>query len=138
SLATIQEDQPQGNLNAASVGTVFLGAFDDSADQQQSGGNPSGSVANTLAGIAVVSNGSSAAGDWQYWDGAAWQNIGAASAASAHLLNAAALIRFDPVADYNGAPSLSVRLVDSSGGVFTDNSVVDLSGVGATGGATRY
>ena len=133
SLATIQEDQPQDNLSAASVGTVFANAFDDSADQQAGG-----SSANSLAGIAVVSSGSSAAGEWQYWNGAAWQNIGAASASSAHLLNAATLIRFDPVADYNGAPSLTVRLVDSSGAAFTDNSVVDLSGLGATGGATRY
>ncbi len=77
--ATILEDQP--SAVGQSVTSLFNTHFSDAADQQQTGPNPTGSVANTLAGIAIIANGSSGAtGNWQYFNGATWVNVGAASA----------------------------------------------------------
>ncbi len=136
--ATILEDVP--SPAGETVTSLFNASFSDALDQQQTGGNPTGSVANTLAGIAVVANGSSGAtGQWQYFNGAIWVDIGAASLASAQLINAGTAIRFTPALNFNGAaPTLTVHLVDSSGGPFLNGDDVNLSGGGATGGITRY
>ncbi len=134
--ATILEDIP--SAAGETVTSLFNASFSDALDQQQTGGNPTGSAANTLAGIAVVANGSSGAtGQWQYFNGTIWVDIGAASLASAQLINAGTAIRFNPALNFNGAaPTLTVHLVDSSGGPFLNGDDVNLTG--ATGGTTRY
>src|SRR5262249_8973811 len=64
----IDEDMPV----AATVAALFAGQFSDPLDQQQTVGNPTGSTGDTFAGIAVSGNTSGgAAGEWQYFDGAA-------------------------------------------------------------------
>ena len=74
-----------------------------------------------------------------YWNGAAWTNIGAASAAGAKTLTATTLVRFAPAQDFNGtAPTLTAHLIESSGTAITNGGTVDLSGGGATGGTTQY
>ncbi|WP_141654833.1 DUF4347 domain-containing protein, partial [Komagataeibacter intermedius] len=58
----VTEDTPQ----AASVQGLFGSYFSDQTDQQQSATNPDGSIANTMAGVAVVGYTPSAAGTWSY------------------------------------------------------------------------
>ncbi|HWU13825.1 MAG TPA: Ig-like domain-containing protein, partial [Caulobacter sp.] len=129
-LAATNEDVANAALTNT-VSTLFGGQFDDSGDSVSGG-----TSANSFAGVAVVSNGSSAAGDWQYWNGAAWVNIGAASTAAAVELNASAPLRFNPAADFNGsAPTLTVRLIDSSGGAITNGTVVNTT---TNGGSTVF
>ncbi|HVQ07464.1 MAG TPA: Ig-like domain-containing protein [Allosphingosinicella sp.] len=133
--ATILEDTP--SAVGETVSSLFTTSFSDALDQQQTGGNPTGSVANTLAGIAVVGGSTGASGSWQYFNGAIWVNIGAASTASAVLISAATAIRFNPALNFNGSPpDLVVHLVDSSGAAITNGATVNLTG--ATGGITRY
>jgi Ca2+-binding RTX toxin-like protein len=133
--ATILEDTP--SAGGETVSSLFTGSFSDVLDQQQTGGNPTGSVANTLAGIAVVGGSTGANGSWEYFNGAAWVPIGAASTASAVLIGAATAIRFNPALNFNGSPpDLIVNLVDSSGAAITNGATVNLTG--ATGGITRY
>ncbi len=115
----------------ATVASLFAAAFSDTADQQASPGNPSGSAANTLAGIAVVGDATPAAeGLWRYSvdAGATWTALPAGlSDANALLLSAGARLDFLPAPDFNGAPPpLAVRLIDSS---------TDLPLLGATTGA---
>jgi Ca2+-binding RTX toxin-like protein len=133
--ATILEDTPGAG---ETVSSLFTASFSDALDQQQIPvTNPTGSVANTLAGIAVVGGSTGASGSWQYFNGASFVNIGAASTASAVLISAGTLIRFFPALNFNGAPpDLVVHLVDSSGAAITNGSTVNLTG--ATGGTTRY
>jgi Ca2+-binding RTX toxin-like protein len=120
--------------NAALTNTVtslFGGQYSDAADQVTGG-----SSANAFAGIAVVSSGSSAAGEWQYHNGTTWVNIGAASTASAVLIAASAPLRFLAATDFNGpAPTLTVKLIDASGGALTNGAVVNVT---TSGGSTRY
>jgi hypothetical protein len=129
SAAPINEDSP--SATGQSVASLFAGQYSDAADQV-----PGGSSADAFAGVAVTANGSSAAGQWQYFDGATWVDIGAASDSAAVLLAAGTSIRFDPAANFNGsAPTLTVHLVDASGGALTDGATADLS---TTGGTTPY
>ena len=91
----------------------------------------------------MTANGSSAAtGQWQYFSGGVWTDIGAVSDAAAKLLGDpfVTLIRFNPAPDFNGpAPTLTVHLIDNSlpFGI-VNGQVVDISGPGATGGTTAY
>ncbi|WP_194792938.1 cadherin domain-containing protein [Caenimonas koreensis] len=127
--AAIFEDQP--SALGETVSSLFASHFDDSIDQVSGG-----SSANTLAGIAVTANGSGANGDWQYFNGTVWTNIGAASTSSAVLISAATAIRFNPASNFNGtAPTLDAHLVDSSGAGITNGATVDLT---TSGGTTRY
>jgi Ca2+-binding RTX toxin-like protein len=117
----ILEDTPHTNLTAPTVATLFGVQFSDAADDQTA--FPAGSSPNTFAGIAVITNGSSGAtGQWQYWTGATWVNIGSPGAGSATFVRADALIRFEPVLNFNGnAPTLVAHLVDNSAGSPTTN-----------------
>ncbi|MFC7497697.1 Ig-like domain-containing protein [Enterovirga sp. GCM10030262] len=126
---TILEDQPLTNLTAPSVSTLFGASFSDALDDQDQGGaNPTGTPGDTLAGIAIVANGSNANGNWQYWDGDSWENIGAASADAAKTFTAATLIRFNPALNYNGAaPTLTAHLIESGGPAITNGGTVDLN-----------
>jgi diphthamide synthase (EF-2-diphthine--ammonia ligase)/6-phosphogluconolactonase (cycloisomerase 2 family) len=122
-LSATNEDAANPSLTNT-ISTIFNGQFSDPD-------------ANSLAGVAVVANGSSAgAGQWQYYNGSTWVNIGAASTGAALLLSASTAIRFLPAADYNGAaPTLTVLLVDNSGGALTSGTVVNTS---PNGGTTPY
>jgi len=98
------------------------------------GGQYADGDGDAMAGIAVISNGSSGGtGQWQYWNGSTWVNIGSASTAAAVELAASTAIRFAPVTDFNGpAPTLTVRLVDASNGAITNGTVVNTTTNGGT------
>ena len=138
SAATILEDTPQTNLTASSVATLLGGQFSDATDVQQAPGNPVGSTGDSLAGIAIVGNGSSGStGQWQFWTGSAWSNIGAASTSAAVTLTAATLVRFNPVLDFNGtAPTLNAHLIETDGAAIINGGTVNLTA--ATGGTSVY
>jgi diphthamide synthase (EF-2-diphthine--ammonia ligase) len=106
------------------VSTLFSGQYSDPDT-------------DTFAGVAVTANGSSAGtGQWQYYNGSTWVNIGAASTAAAVTLAATAPIRFLPATDFNGpAPTLTVKLVDGSVGALTNGVVVNTT---TSGGSTQY
>ncbi|WP_068956305.1 cadherin-like domain-containing protein [Pararhizobium polonicum] len=130
-LAATNEDIANAALTNT-VSALFSGQYGDSADQVSGG-----SSANAFAGVAVIANGSSAStGQWQYYNGAGWVTIGAASTAASVLIAASAPLRFLPAADYNGtAPTLTVKLVDASGGALTNGSIVNVT---TSGGSTPY
>ena len=70
-----------------------------------------------LTGFAVVTNSASATtqGVWQYStnNGTDWLAIGEVTNANALILAPSALLRFVPVADFNGQPdALSIRVFD--------------------------
>ena len=139
-LPAIDEDLP--SAAGYSVSSVLASHFSDAADAQASVDNPTGSTADTFLGIAITGNGSSAGtGQWQYYDGANWIDIGAVSASSALLLEAGTMIRFNPAQDFNTSatpvPALDVHLIESGYGVFADGDLADLSTGGTTGGASH-
>ncbi len=136
--ATIVEDTPGAGQT---INALFSGQYSDAADNQIPNGGASSP--GQFSGIAVVANGSGpGTGQWQYFNGATWVDIGAASEAAAVLLGDpfSTLIRFNPAPNFNGAaPTLTVRLIDNSLGFgIVNGTVVNLSGPGATGGSTAY
>lgn len=140
SIGPVKQDDrdPAGS----SVTTLFGGDFNDSADQQHSASNPTGSTANTLAGIAIVGDtATSAQGAWQYSSdgGKTWTNVPTTGLSDSNALVLAATdsLRFLPSGTFSGTPgALAVRLIDSSGTA----PIVDASGVslGAVGGTSAY
>ncbi|HYD13571.1 MAG TPA: cadherin domain-containing protein [Allosphingosinicella sp.] len=128
--ADIFEDMP--SAAGETVASLFGGQYSDATDQVAGG-----SSADAFAGVAVTANGSNpAAGQWQYFNGAVWVNIGPASDGAAVLLAASTSIRFNPALDFVGsAPTLIVHLVDASAGAIVSGALADLS---VTGGTTRY
>jgi uncharacterized repeat protein (TIGR01451 family) len=134
--------QDDRNPTGSSVATLFGGDFNDSADQQHSASNPTGSTANTLAGIAIVGDAANAGqGSWQYSSdgGKTWTDVptNGLSDRNALVLAATDSLRFLPSGTFSGTPgALAVRLIDSSGA----SSIVDASGVdlGAVGGTSAY
>ncbi|PWC78876.1 hypothetical protein [Azospirillum sp. TSH64] len=130
-LDAVAEDS--GNPAGASVSTLFGKLFSDPSDAVF------GATGDGFAGIAVVANpGNSAQGEWQYWNGSSWVAVGAASDGNALLLSAETMLRFLPVANWNGQPpSLMVRLVDDSAGAIVSGDRVDLKSLGV-GGITPY
>ena len=133
SLPAFDEDTAQSPLSVASI---FAGHFSD-ADSGAS-----------LGGIAVnLSSGPtpSIVGTWQYStdNGSNWLGIGPFGQSNMVLvLNASTLLKFVPVANYNGGASLSVYGVDNSyAGPFTDGASLvklDFSGAGSHGGSTPF
>uniref|UniRef100_UPI0018805D47 tandem-95 repeat protein n=1 Tax=Oculatella sp. LEGE 06141 TaxID=1828648 RepID=UPI0018805D47 len=132
-LDAINEDavSPPGQT----VSGLFTARFSDIADQVAGG-----SSANTLAGIAIVSNPTTPTqGTWEYFNGSIWQSVGSRSSSNALLVTSAHSLRFVPAANFNGSvPALNVHLIDNSAGAVTTGTIVDLSGAGSTGGTTRY
>jgi hypothetical protein len=129
SAAPIVQDMP--SPVGQSVASLFAGQYSDAADQVAGG-----SSADPFAGVAVTANGSGASGQWQYYNGVTWVNIGAASNGAAVLLAATTSVRFNPALGFTGAaPTLTVHLVDGSGGALTSGAIANLS---VTGGTTRY
>ncbi|HEX8366673.1 MAG TPA: FG-GAP-like repeat-containing protein [Allosphingosinicella sp.] len=125
-LAQATEDQVSADpLAHQTVFQIFGGQFTD----------PDGTA--SLAGVAVVGNDTSGTnGQWQYWNGASWQNIGAGTDDSAFALTASTPIRFLPNAEYSGAaPTLTVRLIESGGAAFVNGDTLDAN---PNGGTTRY
>ncbi len=128
--ADIVEDTP--SPVGESVAALFGGQYSDAADQVSGG-----SSADAFAGVAVTANGSNpVAGQWQYFNGVVWVNIGPASNGAAVLLAAATAIRFNPALNFIGsAPTLLVHLIDASAGAIVSGAMADLS---VTGGTTPY
>jgi hypothetical protein len=122
-LAATNEEVANAALTNT-VSSLFSGQYSD-ADT------------DAFAGVAVTANGSSAGtGQWQYYNGSTWVNIGAASTAAAVTIAASAPIRFLPATDFNGpAPTLTVKLVDASGGALTNGAVANTT---TSGGSTPY
>jgi len=131
-LSDILEDA--SSPSGATVSSLFAGNFSDSTDSVSGG-----SSANTLSGIAITSYTADAAkGNWQYTtNGTTWTTIGTVSDTSALTLGVGAndKLRFVPTSNWNGAaPTLSVRLIDSSTTVTTGATV----NVSVNGGTTAY
>lgn len=105
------------------VDTLFGSLFRDTTDEQWSVSNPTGSHANTFAGIIITGNAAQSGvhGEWQYsTDGISWTNVGACSVSDALYLDKSTQLRFVAAQDFNGVPGLlSVR--------FADNSVQDVA-----------
>jgi hypothetical protein len=128
--APIAEDTP--SATGQTVASLFGGQYSDATDQVAGG-----SSADAFAGVAVTANGSSpATGQWQYYNGATWVNIGPASSGAAVLLAAGTSIRFNPALNFTGAaPTLTVHLVDGSAGAIVSGTAANLT---STGGTTPY
>ena len=136
--ATILEDTPgAGQMVSALFGNSFSDALDAQRNETT---NPNGYAGDTLAGAAIFANGSSAGtGQWQFYNGTAWVDIGTATLTAAKTLSASTLLRFNPAANYNGAaPTLTVHLIEAGGAAITNGGTVNISAVGATGTATVY
>jgi hypothetical protein len=124
--APINQDSP--SPVGQSVSSLFGGQYSDATDQVAGG-----SSADAFAGIAVTANGSGATGQWQYFNGAIWVNIGAASTSAAVLLDASTAIRFNPAAGFTGAAAtLVAHLVDSSAGAIVSGALANLTVDGGT------
>lgn len=103
-------------------------------------------VSSSLGGIAVTGNtaNSGTQGAWQYSAdaGAHWYAVGAVSDTSALVLSASSLLRFVPVADYNGTPpTLTVRAVDNTRSGYTTSAATEqrITAVTSTnGGITAF
>ena len=130
-LAAINEDN--ANPPGATVTSLFIANFDDSKDNVAGG-----SVANSLAGIAVTLYTANAAkGQWQYSSGDGWTPLGSVTGqAAATVIPARYLLRFLPTANFNGpAPTISALLIDDSAGPFPVTTGVNIA---AKGGITQY
>ncbi len=129
-LAAIPEDT--ANPPGDTVANLFGPVFDDTTDDQS--GIPGGADASTaLGGVAVLGSAADpvSEGVWQYSinGGTSWTDIpqGADDDTNAILLPTSALLRFVPVAEFNGAPgALGVRLSDAPQ---TFNGSADISAV---------
>ncbi|MFO0878188.1 MAG: tandem-95 repeat protein [Gemmataceae bacterium] len=133
-LTAINEDETAPASGRPS--TLFASNFSDSVDQVSGG-----SYANTLYGIAIINNAATAGqGTWQYSvNGSTWSAVGTPTSAAALVVTGNGWLRFLPAANYNGTPGgLTVRLIETGGATPTTGTTVDLSGAGATGGATIY
>jgi hypothetical protein len=127
-LAAILEDAT--NPPGATVAALFAGNFRDTADAV-----PGGSAANTFTGIVLTGNAATPSqGRWQWLNGTTWSNIATSYTDSAGVFFAAAtMLRFLPVANYNGTPGpLTVRLVDSSATGLVNARSVNVSTNGGT------
>jgi hypothetical protein len=123
-LPAINEDDT--NPAGDTVANLFGTHYSDAADDQSATGGSSTSV---FRGIAVTSNGSTAAtGHWQFFNGASWVDINTNAAIDqAYLYQPTARIRFLPATDYNGpAPDLVVHLVDSALSLFNNDEFTTL------------
>jgi uncharacterized repeat protein (TIGR01451 family) len=136
SLPAVTQGDPPAT---ATVTTLFTPSFSDTADQQQTVGNPTGSVANTLAGIAIVGDAATPGqGAWKYSldGGTTWVSIPTTglSNTTALILPKTAMLEFVGASGYSGTPgALSVRLIDSSNGAVAFSASTDVS---TNGGST--
>ncbi len=133
SLPVVDEDtvSPPG----ATVTSLFSARFADETDNVSGG-----STAHSLAGVAVVANTVNASqGQWQYYDGSSWINVGTRTASSTLLLPVGDSLRFLPATNWFGTPSgLTLRLIDNSSGAVTRGAGPDLSSAANYGGSRVY
>ena len=132
SIASIFEDaaSPSGVAISALTGLSFV--------------DPD--VGSSLGGIAVTGNTANSAtqGAWQYSAdaGAHWYAIGTVSDTSALILSASSLLRFVPVADFNGTPTaLTVRAVDNTNSGYTTSAATETrttANASTNGGSTAF
>ncbi len=145
----VQEDSIAANnttsLGAKTVEDLFGGSnvFGDTKDTQKDAStNPTGSEANSLAGIVITKNDANAStqGSWQYSaNGTSWLDIPTnLSATNALYLAAGTYVRFNPVGEFNGQPGrLTVLLADNSTYDATNNAANPaLPGTLVNGGAS--
>lgn len=132
-LTAIDEDT--ANPPGDTVTSLFGARFDDSIDTVSGG-----SSANSLAGVVIVDNVVNAGqGQWQYYDGSSWTNVGPRSASSTLVVPVADKLRFLPASNWFGAPTnLTVRLIDDSSGAAVRGAGPDLSNAANFGGTTVY
>jgi hypothetical protein len=85
--------------------------------------------AGAVEGIAVYFT-DSTNGRWEYSvdGGNTWLDLDSASSTQARLLNPASLIRFEPVADFNGTATMSFRAWDQTNGNNGDSIVMATAG----------
>ncbi|MFT8417600.1 MAG: DUF4347 domain-containing protein [Acetobacter sp.] len=126
------EDTP---TPAQSIGTLFGPTFSDVADQQHSANNTTGSLANTLAGVAITADlATPEQGHWQYSTdgGTSWVEVPTGvSTTNALVLSASAQLEFVSAPNFNGQPGgLNATLIDSSTNVPVYH---DSQGVAVTG-----
>jgi VCBS repeat-containing protein len=117
-LPAINEDvtAPAGDT----VGNLFSNHYSDQRDQITNGGAvdaTGGSSPDTFYGVAITGLAlNPQQGVWQYSTdgGMTWSAVGARTDASALVLDASALVRFVPTANFFGTPNqLTVRLVEN-------------------------
>ncbi|MBD1942561.1 cadherin-like domain-containing protein [Coleofasciculus sp. FACHB-712] len=127
-LAAVAEDTT--NPNGQTISTLFNGLFSDP------------DAGASLGGVAVVGNtaNTTTQGTWQYsTDGTNWFAVGTvADGATALALSASTVVRFVPVANYNGdPPALTVRALDNtySSGFTSGGTRINLN-TGTNGGTT--
>lgn len=112
-LPAIAEDSPASAINGDTVGNLFASRFDDQKDTISGG-----SQADVFHGVAVTRLSVNAAqGEWQFSTdgGASWLAVGNRSDNNALILDASALLRFVPAANFFGTPAaLGVRLVETN------------------------
>ncbi|GBQ51443.1 hypothetical protein AA15973_2405 [Komagataeibacter sucrofermentans DSM 15973] len=151
-------DVTSNSADSANTGTTVAGlysnAVQDRTDAQQSAGDPTGSTADHLAGVAITGNTANPTteGTWQYSTngGKTWTDVPAnVSGSNAVVLGDQAKVRFDPVPNFTGTPgglttqvvetSADVPLTGSSDGVATsvtgqalDGTATALTGVNIT------
>jgi hypothetical protein len=131
-LPSLSEDAT--NPTGSTVSSLFTGNFSDSTDQVIGG-----STANTLAGVAIASNGTTPQGTWEYYNGTTWTAVGNRAPGNALVVSATDQLRFVPALNYNGPiPTLNVYLIDNSAGGVTTGDTVNLGGGAAVGGITPY
>ncbi len=129
-LATILEDA--ANPAGESISTLFAGKFSDP------------DAGSSFAGVAVFGSGSNpdTEGKWQYSiGGSTWSDIGIQS--DGLVLSASTVIRFLPIANYNGAPqSPDMYAIDNTytDGFSTDSQPVkiDFEKYPSPGGSTPF
>ncbi|MBB2168714.1 hypothetical protein HLH36_10160, partial [Gluconacetobacter aggeris] len=133
--ATLAAGTEDATGPARTVGSLFGGNFSDTADQQKSAGNATGSIANTLAGIAITADAATPdQGTWRYSTdgGKSWQPIDPATLSpnSAIILPDNAQLSFQPASNFNGSPGkLTVALIETGSTLIngTDASRADVS-----------
>ncbi|MFZ4650027.1 MAG: DUF4347 domain-containing protein, partial [Rubrivivax sp.] len=130
-LAAIVEDGPSNPGTALT--TALAGRYWDGAD---------GPAATGLSAVAIVGNAATASqGTWQVKApaDASWTNVPTSGLAeeSAWVVPANYLLRFNPVANWNGTPGvLTVRVADGTASVAATPQTGDLTGL--TGGTQPW
>lgn len=134
---TVNLKVPQILEDATNINGVSIVSLVDSA-------SPDPDASASLAGLVVVGNSANSAteGTWQYSsNGTDWYSIGTVSNNAGLVLSSATLLRFEPVADYNGAISaLTVRALGNTySGPFSVGEATQTRATldaGANGGST--
>ncbi len=128
-MPDVTEDTPRDSIPGQTIGSLFGDSFCDPADALV---NPAD--AHSLDGVLVV-GANSTGGVWEYNTGSGWTAMPSNLSDSNGLyLKTGSQVRFVPGADYNGtAPTLQVRLVDTSNDTAVNPANTGAPANGATG-----